>query len=187
MDLFLVLPIALALAMDAFAVSVGVSAGQRGLSRRQMVRLAVSFGFFQSVMPLLGWLAGLAVLETIRKVDHWVAFALLVAIGTKMIYESFSPSSNDLRRKNDPTKGLKLFVLSVATSLDALAVGFSFSAINLSILAPAFIFGVVAFVMTVVGAKIGLLFGRVAGRRAEFLGGIVLIVIGVKILLDHLN
>lgn len=186
MKFFLVLPIALALAMDAFAVSVGLSVSQKGLSRNQVFRLATGFGFFQFLMPLLGWLAGQTIIESIKTVDHWVAFGLLAVIGTKMIYESFKSETSISNEDNDSTKGFVLFILSVATSIDALAVGLSFAALDLPVLFPSLIIGVVAFIMTVVGTKIGPIFGRLVGKRAELIGGCVLILIGIKILTDHL-
>jgi len=187
MEVFLVLPIALALAMDAFAVSVGLSVSQQGLSKTQIFRLASSFGFFQFLMPLLGWLAGQTVLEAIETVDHWVAFGLLFLIGSKMIFESFRGQDKENKSKGDQTRGFVFLLLSVATSIDALAVGLSFAALGQTVFFPAAVFGVVAFLMTVVGAKIGPFFGRAVGKRAELLGGAVLIFIGAKILLDHLG
>jgi len=187
MNFFLILPIALALAMDAFAVSVGVSVSQRGLFKVQILRMALSFGFFQFIMPVLGWLAGQTILDIIKAVDHWVAFGLLLLIGSKMIYESFRGQDKENKSSGDQTRGFVLLLLSVATSIDALAVGLSFAALGKTVFYPSVVFGVVAFLMTVVGAKIGPFFGRSVGRRAELLGGIVLIFIGAKILLDHLG
>ena len=185
MNILLVFPIALALAMDAVAVSVGLSLSQKGLSRSQIFRLAVSFGFFQFMMPVLGWLAGQTVMDIIRSIDHWVAFGLLLLIGTKMIYESFRKQDKK-KSRGDQTRGLFLLILSVATSIDALAVGLSFAALELPIFVPALIIGLVAFILTIVGTKIGPLFGRLVGKRAELIGGSVLILIGIKILMDHL-
>lgn len=186
MNIFLVLPIALALAMDAFAVSVGLGVSQKGLSRNQVFRLATGFGFFQFLMPLLGWLAGQTIIESIKTVDHWVAFGLLAVIGIKMVYESFKSETKNLNKDRDPTKGFVLLLLSLATSIDALAVGLSFAALDLPVIIPSLIIGVVAFIMTVVGTKIGPLFGRMVGKKAELIGGCVLILIGIKILTDHL-
>ncbi|MFC2160099.1 manganese efflux pump MntP family protein [Acidobacteriota bacterium] len=186
MNIFLILPIALALAMDAFAVSVGISIHRNGLSPSQVFRLAFGFGIFQFMMPLFGWQAGQVVIESIKAIDHWVAFGLLAVIGFKMIYESLKSESSDSNQEKDPTKGLILLVLSVATSIDALAVGLSFAALELPVFVPSLIIGIVAFFLTIIGAKIGPLFGRVLGRRAELLGGCLLILIGIKILMDHI-
>ena len=187
MNLLLVFPIALGLAMDAFAVSVGVSVSQEGLSRLQTFRLAASFGFFQFMMPIIGWLAGQTVLDIIKSVDHWVAFGLLFLVGAKMIFESFSGKEKSVKPDGDPTKGVILVVLSVATSIDALAVGLSFAALDQPVLFPSVIIGVVAFLMTVAGLKIGPFIGSRMGKSTEFIGGIILILIGVKILADHLG
>jgi len=186
MKLFLVFPIALALAMDAFAVSVGLSVSQKRLSKNQIFRLASGFGLFQLFMPFLGWLAGKTVLDAIKIFDHWVAFGLLAVIGAKMIHESFREEPSVWKQNGDPTKGFVLLMLSVATSIDALAVGLSFGALNLPILVPSLIIGLTAFIMTAVGTKIGPIFGRLLGRRGELVGGCVLILIGIKILIDHL-
>ena len=187
MNLLFIIPVALALAMDAFAVSVGVNLSQKGLSKVQTLRMASSFGFFQFIMPVMGWLAGQTVMEAIETVDHWVAFVLLFLIGTKMIYESLKGKKKEDKPREDQTRGFVLLLLSLATSIDALAVGLSFAALGQTVFYPSVVFGSVAFLMTVIGAKIGPLFGRVAGRRAELLGGLVLIFIGAKILLDHLG
>lgn len=187
MNFFYILSIALALAMDAFAVSIGVCLSQEGLTRRQTFRLAFFFGLFQFMMPVLGWLAGKSMIVYIQKIDHWLAFTLLLFIGTKMIYESFQET--ELRRgaKADSTKGFTLIVLSLATSIDALAVGLSFAVLSVSVIPSSLIIGLVAFVMSVVGVKIAPVLGKAVGKRAELAGGLVLIAIGVKILIDHMG
>ena len=187
MNFFLVFAIALALSMDAFAVSVGISLGQEAITKRQTLRLASHFGFFQFMMPLIGWQAAQNILmRYIEPFDHWVAFSLLVIIGGKMIYDSFWREKKIKNIKADPTKGLSLLLLSLATSIDALAVGLSLAALHVAILYPAIVIGLVAFFMTVLGVNIGPFFGRLIGKRAELLGGLILIMIGVKTLSDHL-
>jgi len=187
MNFFLVFAVALALAMDAFAVSVGISLSLETITKRQTLRLASHFGFFQFMMPLIGWHAAQNILvKYIEPFDHWVAFSLLLIIGGKMIFESFKREKKIKNNKADPTKGLSLLLLSVATSIDALVVGLSLAALNVRILYPAVIIGLVAFFMTVLGVKIGPFFGRLIGRRAELLGGLILIMIGVKTIFDHL-
>ena len=187
MNFILVLAVAFALAMDAFAVSVGVSLRPERLSKRQSVRMAFHFGFFQFMMPLIGWQAARSILQDyIEPFDHWVAFGLLLIIGTRMISDSFRSREKTQESQTDPTKGFNLLVLSVATSIDAFAVGISLAALHTAVLYPAGIIGIVAFLMTLLGTKIGPLLGRLAGRRAELFGGLLLILIGVKILLDHL-
>lgn len=188
MNFFIVFGVALALAMDAFAVSVGVGLSLEGITKRQTFRLAVHFGFFQFMMPIIGWLAGHSILIYIQAVDHWVAFGLLLFIGVKMIYESFKhgKKTKEGNVNVDPTKGLPIIILSVATSIDALAVGLSFAALHESILYPAVVFGLVAFLMTVLGTRLGPPLGQRIGRRAELAGGLILILIGAKILVEHL-
>lgn len=186
MSFWLILGIALALAMDAFAVSMGLACGQAGLSRAQRLRLGFSFGLFQFMMPVFGWFAGEGLIRHIRTFDHWLAFLLLVAVGGRMVYESFHKEAGNESSGADRTRGLSLLVLSLATSIDALAVGLSLGVLRAAILYPAAIIGVVCFSMTVLAAKIGPLAGRLAGKRAELVGGLVLIAIGAKILVDHL-
>jgi len=186
MNFLVVLAVALALAMDAFAVSVGVSLIHKGLTRGQALRLSFHFGLFQFIMPILGWVAGRNILKLIEKYDHWVAAGLLVFIGGRMILDSFRRGDHLAKKSSDQTKGFSLIMLSVATSLDALAVGLSLAALHVPIIYPAAIIGAVAFLVTVSGAIIGPGLGRLIGKRAEFAGGLVLVLIAVKILADHL-
>ena len=186
MNFLLVLGIALALAMDAFAVSLGLGLSLKPATGGQTFRLAFSFGLFQLLMPVLGWAAGARLILHIARYDHWVAFLLLVAVGGKMIFESLMPEKKPQDRRHDPTRGLSLLVLSVATSLDALAVGLSLAALRVAIVFPAAVIGIVAFTMTVLGMRIGPALGKVIGRRAELLGGAVLLLIGIKILAEHI-
>ena len=186
MNFLVVLAIALALAMDAFAVSMGVSLIHKKLTRGQTFRLSFHFGLFQFAMPVLGWIAGRNILKLIEKYDHWLAACLLVFIGGRMIFESFRHEDRLAKKGADLTKGFSLVMLSVATSLDALAVGLSLAALDAPILYPAGVIGVVAFIATAFGAVIGPGLGRLIGKRAEFAGGLVLILIAVKILADHL-
>lgn len=185
MNVVLVFPVALALAMDAFAVSVGLSVAQKGLKRNQTLRLAFHFGFFQFLMPLIGWLAGLSFMDSIRDVDHWVAFAFLFIIGCKMVYEAVRGKDKLREAAGDQTKGLSLFLLSIATSIDAFAVGISFAALEMNILYPSLVIGIVAFLLTLLGTSIGPVLGKAVGRRAELLGGFILVLIGIKIIIDH--
>ncbi len=186
MNFPIVLGLAFALAMDAFAVSLGLGLNLVRASAVQTLRLALFFGVFQFLMPVIGWGAGTTVIGLIERFDHWVAFALLLGVGGKMIVESFRGAGTVKVRKSDPTRGFSLLVLSVATSLDSLAVGLSLAALRVAIVYPAAVIGVVAFLMTVIGMKLGPLVGRVVGKRAELAGGLILILIGIKILADHL-
>jgi putative Mn2+ efflux pump MntP len=178
------LGIALGLAMDAFAVAIGAGLQLCGATPRQVFRLAWHFGLFQALMPIIGWLAGRTVSEYIEPVDHWIAFGLLAFIGGKMIYEAFR--QDEEAEVCDPTKGWRMVMLSIATSIDALAVGLSLALLGTSIWWPALVIGVVAGVMTVIGMELGKRFGALLGRRMEVVGGIILIAIGVKILVEHL-
>jgi putative Mn2+ efflux pump MntP len=186
LSLAAVLGIALALAMDAFAVSIGLSAGPQRLNGIQSLRLAFFFGLFQFGMPLLGWTAGRSILPLIQAVDHWVAAGLLFLVGGRMTWEALRPGDEPKEPISDPTRGLSLVVLSVATSIDALAVGLSFALLQAAILFPCVIIGLVAMGMTMLGTRVGPLLGRLAGRRAELIGALVLFLIGTKILFDHM-
>jgi putative Mn2+ efflux pump MntP len=185
MQLLTLIGIAVGLAMDAFAVSIAVGLSLKHVSLRQTFRLAYHFGLFQALMPIIGWLAGRSIERWIGPVDHWIAFVLLGAIGGRMIYEALSEDAEDVERK-DPTKGASLVVLSVATSIDALAVGLSLALLGVEIWYPALVIGLVAFTFTVVGLHLGRRFGTLLGRRVEIVGGVVLIAIGVRILVEHL-
>ena len=186
MSLVWILGIAVALAMDCFAITLGLACSARGLTMRQAFRMAAFFGGFQFGMPLLGWLAGDKLLGVLRHVDHWVAFGLLALIGGRMIWESVTMSDEEKACRPDQTQGTRLLVLTLATSIDALAVGLSLGVVRSGILFPAAVIGATSFVMTIAGAKLGPVVGRIVGRRAELLGGLILIAIGVKILIEHL-
>lgn len=186
MNPFVLAALAVALAMDAFAVSCAISLALKAPTRRQVFRLSASFGLFQFLMPVAGWFAGRGLRAYIEGLDHWVAFGLLSFIGGKMIYESAVIGREECVEDGDPTCGLSLVVLSVATSIDALAVGLSLSLIGLEILSPAVVIGIVAFILTAVGMRLGPLAGRLFGSRVEAVGGLVLIAIGLKILVGHL-
>ena len=172
--------VAIGLAMDAFAVSIAVGLSLPKLTARHVFRVAWHFGLFQFMMPVLGWLAGRTVSGCIAAYDHWVAFALLAFIGGKMIYEALTEKPRPAG--SDPTRGVTLVVLSVATSMDALAVGLSMAFMNVSVWLPSVVIGLVAGLLTVAGICFGRRLGSSWGRRAEFGGGIVLILIGARIL-----
>ena len=180
------LGIAVALAMDCFAITIGLACGTRGLTMKQAVRMAAYFGGFQFAMPVLGWFAGDKLLGVLRHIDHWVAFGLLALIGGRMIFESVTLSEEEKACRPDQTSGRRLLGLALATSIDALAVGLSLGVVRTGIVYPAVIIGITSFVLTVVGAKLGPVIGRLVGRWADLLGGLILIGIGVKILVDHL-
>ncbi len=186
MSLVIVLAIATALAMDAFSVSLVIAVSLANPTKQQTFRLAFNFGFSQFLMPIIGWFAGRAMLEYIQGFDHWIAFGLLAFVGGKMMYEAAVMGRNMKLQGVDPTKGISLIALSLATSIDALAVGISLSLINVRILLPAVIIGIVAFVLTGIGMVMGPFLGRLFGKRIEAVGGAILILIGLKILVEHL-
>ena len=175
---------AVGLAMDAFAVAIAAGLSLPRLTRRHVFRLAWHFGLFQFLMPVVGWLAGTTVSHYIAAWDHWIAFALLSVIGGKMLYEATPGRQKKVR--SDPTRGLMLVTLSVATSIDALAVGLSMALLNVSIWVPSVVIGIVAGVLTMIGIQFGGRLGRRWQWRAEVTGGIVLVLIGVRILISHL-
>ncbi len=177
--------LAVALSVDAFSVAIGIGATNNKKSWMPVWRLSLSFGLFQFAMPLIGWLAGSTVVEIIAGFDHWITFALLVFIGGKMIMEGFEKEKDG--EKADQTLGWPLLMLSIATSIDALAVGFSFSLLKTPILFPAVVIGVVCFGMTAIGMVFGKWLAKLFGRKVEIFGGLVLIAIGVKILAEHLR
>lgn len=170
--------------MDAFAVALTAGVLLHPVSKRQLFRLAFHFGLFQGLMPIIGWLAGRTVQSLITAYDHWIAFGLLSFVGGKMIFEAFS--EEDAKEKTDPTKGVTMVLLSVATSIDALAVGLSLAVIGVTIWMPALVIGITASLMTVAGMLLGGKIGSIWGKRVEIFGGLLLIGIGIKILAEHL-
>jgi len=184
-DIIIVLPVAFGLSADCFAVAISasISAGQHSTWR--MLRTAFAFGFFQAVMPVLGWLAGRTIVDIISDYDHWIAFGLLAFIGGKMLWESFE-RKEEKSKNTDITRGLLLLTASLATSIDALAVGLSFAFVDVNILLASLTIGIIAFVVTMVGFPLGRKISKVAGKWAEIIGGIVLIGIGLRILITHL-
>ena len=184
MDWWYVIGIAFGLAMDAFAVAIAAGLTIRPLSGRHVFRLAFHFGLFQFLMPVLGWLAGQTLHQWISAFDHWLAFALLSFIGGKMIWESLHAEHREGR--GDPTRGWLLLTLSVATSIDALAVGLSLAFLRVSIWGPSVVIGIVAAGMTAMGMTFGSRVGARFGKWAERAGGLVLVGIGVRILVLHL-
>ncbi|SNS12331.1 Putative Mn2+ efflux pump MntP [Humidesulfovibrio mexicanus] len=182
------LAIAVALAMDAFAVALATGICLGRVRPGHVLRMAGAFGLFQALMPVAGWLLGFSVRGRIEAFDHWLAFALLAFVGGKMIWEGLTQTPDDPGCEPvDRTRGWPLLVLAVATSVDALAVGLSFAMLGQGILVPALVIGVVCFAITALGLRIGCMARRVAaiGRYAELLGGAVLLAIGLRILLEH--
>jgi len=179
-----ILIIAVGLAMDAFAVSIGAGTLTSMRDMRSKVRLAFHFGMFQFLMPVIGWFLGNTVQSYVEMYDHWIALILLSYVGIKMIYESFGKSNE---AKQNPSKGRNLIILSVATSIDALAVGFTLAMLNVSIWYPCIIIGVVTGILSIIGIQLGARLGLRFGKTMELLGGLVLIAIGIRILIQHLS
>jgi manganese efflux pump family protein len=173
-----------ALSMDAVAASISSSMTARRVGWPQAVKMAAAFGLFQAVMPAIGYACGLAFRGWVEAIDHWIAFALLGLIGARMIYES---RRGDDDSQSDPFSTRRLLLLSVATSIDALAVGVSFSLLGVPLLVTVAVIGAVTFALCLPAVWLGKRLGKLMAKRAELLGGIVLIIIGVKILIEHLN
>jgi len=180
------LAIALGLAMDAFAVSTACGVQVAVLRYGHVLRVALAFGFFQFMMPVIGWLAGSSLSGWVEAVAHWIAFGLLIIIGLKMIYEAFSKEPESCDPARDPSRGWPLLVLALATSIDALAVGLSIGVLNKPILIPSIIIGAVCSLFSIIGIAIGNRVGALIGKRGEAIGGLMLIAIGIRILVEHL-
>jgi putative Mn2+ efflux pump MntP len=185
MDMVSVFFIACGLAMDAFAVSVASGLAEKKLKFRYAFKIAVFFGLFQAVMPVAGWLMGFGLRAYITEIDHWVAFGLLALVGGKMIYESFK--LKEVENPSGPHGIYVLLLLSIATSIDALAVGISLAFINVPIMMPAIVIGIVTFIFSCSGVYIGNRFGHFFEKKIEALGGVILIGIGLKILIEHIG
>lgn len=179
-----VLGIALGLAMDAFAVSIASGLKLGHASARHVFRLAFHFGLFQFLMPVIGWYVGTQVAGLIGVVDHWIAFGLLAFIGGRMLWEAMG--THEHRAPRDPTRGMSLVTLSIATSIDALAAGIGLALLQESIWTASATIGVVTACLTGIGIRFGSRLGTRWGRRAEVAGGCVLILIGLRIALSHL-
>ena len=170
--------------MDAFAVSITSGITIKRLHINHALKIALFFGLFQAIMPIIGWLAGLSLRDYISAVDHWIAFGLLSFIGCKMIYESITVQSS--KKEINPLNVYVLLVLSIATSIDALAVGISFAFLKVSIVTPVIIIGTVTFLLSYLGVYIGDRIGHFFENKIEIAGGILLIGIGIKILVEGL-
>jgi len=185
MSLGELLIIAVGVSMDAFAVAVCKGLSIQRLRLHHALTVGLWFGVFQALMPTLGWLLGSAFAELITAVDHWVVFVLLAIIGGNMIKESLSKEEEDCC--NCSLAAGTMLMLALATSIDALAVGVSFALLNVNILAVVLSIGLCTFVISTIGVKIGNVFGSRFKSKAEFLGGAVLVLMGLKILLEHLG
>ncbi len=176
------------LSMDAFAVSICKGLGMTRVNKKQALVIGLFFGGFQALMPTIGWFLGTGFEQYIKSIDHWIAFFLLAYIGFKMIFEACRPEKVEEDISKDlPLNIREMFTLAIATSIDALAVGISFAFLNYPIVLAASVIGVTTFVLSIIGVYIGNFFGTRYKKNAEIIGGIILICIGVRILLEHLG
>jgi manganese efflux pump family protein len=176
--------LALALAMDAFAVSIASGIAIKDLRIKHALIIASWFGIFQAVMPLLGWLSGIKLQRFICEIDHWIVFGLLFFIGCKMIYEAFKIES--VEKKTNPMDVAVLFSLSIATSIDAFAAGVSFALLDIGVAEPVIFIGIITFIMSFIGVWIGDRGTHFFEKKIEIAAGLVLIGIGIKVLIGHL-
>lgn len=184
MDYVNLFGIAVGLAMDAFAVSIAAGAFICVIRVRSAMKVGFTFGIFQFIMPVLGWLLAVRVRSFIGSVDHWVAFILLSFVGGRMIYESFKIEGTESRFTVLSVSWL--IALGVATSIDALIIGVTFAFLNIAIVIPAIVIGIVAFFFSFIGFFLGCRLGHLFENKIEILGGVILIGIGIKILVEHL-
>lgn len=176
--------IALSLAMDAFAVSICKGLSMKRMRWKNAIVIALYFGVFQAIMPVIGYLLGISFTEIVEQIDHFIAFMLLLIIGINMIKSSFDDESEN---RNDKIDVKTMILLALATSIDALAIGVTFAFLNTNIFISSPIIGIVTFILSLIGVKVGNRFGDKFQNKAEIIGGITLILIGLKILLEHLN
>jgi len=184
MGLIEIFLIAVGLSMDAFAVSITLGLAVKRLKVKEILIPGIYFGFFQALMPLVGYFVGINFTSKIQDLDHWIAFMLLGFIGGKMIAESFSKEEKKV--SGNPFQFMKMLLLAIATSIDALAVGMTFSFFEINIFKAIILTGLTTFCISIVGVKIGNIFGTKYQSKAEFFGGAVLVLLGLKILFEHL-
>lgn len=189
MSILEILAIGVALSMDAFAVSVCKGLSMRKVDYHYATVIGLYFGGFQALMPALGWIGGSYFKSAIEKYDHWIAFVLLAYIGGKMLWDAFHPEEEELAEKADklPVDHKELFIMAIATSIDALAVGIALAIEDVNILFAAAVIGVTTFCLSFAGVGVGNRFGSKYENKATALGGIVLLCIGIKILAEHLG
>lgn len=185
MDLFSLIFTGIGLAMDCFAVSLGIGTGTAARTVRPIFRLSFHFGLFQGLMTFIGWLVGSTVANYIDTLDHWLVLALLGWVGGRMIIEGTKPVEDE-KPGPDPSRGGTLVLLSVATSLDALAVGLSLAIVKVNIWSSSLIIGVISAALSLVGLMVGKRLGLAFGKRMEIIGGLILIFIGLRIFITHL-
>ncbi len=184
MDILEVVFISISLAMDAFAVSICKGLSMKKIDWKKALIIALYFGIFQGLMPVIGFFLGTSFTNMVSSIDHWIAFILLAGIGGDMIKESFD---DEVEKRNDKVDFKTMIILAIATSIDALAVGITFAFLEVNLIQAVCLIGIITFVVFILGVKIGNKFGDKFQNKAELFGGIVLILIGIKILLEHLG
>lgn len=184
MGIIEILLISICLAMDAFAVSVCKGLSIKKMSWKKAIIVGAYFGSFQAVMPILGYFLGTTFEAFITNIDHWIVFTLLLAIGLNMIKEA---SNKEVENFNDKLDMKNMFILAIATSIDALAVGITFACLKVTIILPTIVIGIITLILSIIGVKIGNRFGDKYKNKAEYAGGVILILIGIKVLLEHLQ
>lgn len=190
MSIISILLTAIGLSMDAFAVALTIGMNINNVDRNNVdrnkiaIKLGIYFGIFQGIMPFLGWILGMKFTKYIQSIDHWIAFALLTLIGVKMIIDGVKPNEeNKIKEYSNKT----FFILAIATSIDALAIGVTFAFLNINILSAIFIIGITTFVLSVSAVYLGKVIGNIIKNKAGIFGGLILLIIGLKILLEHLG
>lgn len=186
---FTLLLMGVGLSMDAFAVSICKGLSMRKVNKKQCLVIGLFFGGFQALMPFIGWVLGSQFEQYITSIDHWIAFILLGFIGGKMVVEAIREKDEvvEVGKMDPPLDFKEMFILAIATSIDALAVGITFAFLQVPIVEAISIIGITTFVISVIGVYVGNFFGNRYKKKAELAGGIILILIGVKILLEHLG
>ena len=182
MELITAIIIGISLSMDSFAVAISDGLLVTKLTHKRQLSIALLFAIVQSIMPVVGWLIGKRIIKIIEAYDHWIIFAILLSIGLKMIYDGFYSNSNEQIRLSNST----LFFQSIATSIDAFAIGISFALLNVNIILNVAIIGIITFIFSLLGLYTGKRLGAFVGKYAVLFGGITLILLGVKILIEHL-
>ena len=184
MSIIEILLISVGLAMDAFAVSVCKGLSMKKMNWKKAIIVALYFGFFQALMPTIGYFLGTTFENIVTKIDHWLTFILLSAIGINMLKEAFSKEKESL---NDEVNFKTMIVLALATSIDALAIGITFAFLKVNLLSAVMMIGIITFTISIIGVKIGNKFGDKYDKKAEIFGGVILIILGLKILVEHLS
>jgi manganese efflux pump family protein len=191
-NILAIILIAFGLSMDALAVSITTGVMIKKTKIKSALKVGIYFGVFQALMPLAGWVLGIQLSQYIAKIDHWIALIILSFIGGRMIYESIKEKNTECKEymqndKKDPLSNRTLFILAIATSIDALAAGISFAFLNVSITKTVIIIGGITFVLCFIGVLVGKICGELLKSHAKIFGGIILVAIGVKIFIEHTN